>query len=121
MLDVELAWVSDLTQPKSTEIPPTALANISNVRLADVSQSTPSSAPMATSPHLEMALGNVTAHVQSIHRSLVFNIDHISGQTVVRVVDSNTHQVIRQMPSEEMMALAENQPSSTGTLLDEQV
>jgi flagellar protein FlaG len=70
---------------------------------------------------LEQALGNVTAHVQNLHRSLHFSVDEKSGETVVRVVDSETQEVIRQIPSEELLAIADRLRSTAGVLLTEQV
>ncbi len=70
---------------------------------------------------LEQALGNVTAHIQNLHRSLHFSVDEESGETVVRVVDTETQEVIRQIPSEELLAIADRLRSSAGVLLTEQV
>jgi flagellar protein FlaG len=38
--------------------------------------------------------------------NLEFSIDDSTGQTVVKVVDSSTKELIRQIPSEEMLAIA---------------
>ncbi len=46
--------------------------------------------------------------LQSKSNSLVFSLDKDSGKTVVKVVDSATDEVIRQFPSEEMLALAKS-------------
>ena len=42
-------------------------------------------------------------HVQAVHRELHFRIDEATGQTVVRVVDTDTGTVVRQMPSQEVL------------------
>lgn len=47
-------------------------------------------------------------NIQNVHRDLVFSVDKKLGKIVVKVVDSQTHEVIRQIPSEEMLALAHN-------------
>jgi flagellar protein FlaG len=39
--------------------------------------------------------------------NLEFSIDDTTGQTVVKVVDSSTKELIRQIPSEEMLAIAQ--------------
>lgn len=39
-------------------------------------------------------------------RNLRFEIDEASGQTVVQVVESSSGEVLRQMPSEEMLRVA---------------
>ncbi len=54
-------------------------------------------------------------------RSIQFNIDKESGQTIIRVVDAVTHEVIRQIPSEEVVRLAERMQAFKGTLLQAEV
>ena len=43
---------------------------------------------------------------QVIQRELQFTIDKESGFTVIKVIDSNTEEVIRQLPSEEAIKVA---------------
>jgi len=49
---------------------------------------------------------NLNDYVQSQHREILFEVDEVTGDTVIKVRDSNTDEVIRQIPSEELMALA---------------
>ncbi len=44
-------------------------------------------------------------YAQSINRSLSFSIDDDSGRAVVKVLDSDTKETIRQFPSEEILRL----------------
>ncbi len=61
---------------------------------------------LAPSPlELDNAINSLNEHMQSIRRDLNFSVDQDSGQVVVKVVDTETREVIRQMPSEEVMAL----------------
>lgn len=55
---------------------------------------------------LQNAIRNVSGYVQNITRELNFSIDEELGKTVVRVIDENTGDVIRQIPSEDMLELA---------------
>lgn len=48
-----------------------------------------------------------------------FSIDHDSGKTVVRITDKQTHQVIRQIPSQEMIEIARAIDRLQGNLLDQ--
>jgi len=58
----------------------------------------------------EQALGDavkqLNSYVQSINRNLEFNIDKDSGQTVVKVIDAETDEMIRQIPNEEALKIA---------------
>jgi flagellar protein FlaG len=55
---------------------------------------------------LEAAVAKVAGYVQNVQRNLNFSVDEASGQTVVKVIDSDSEEVIRQIPSEEMLTLA---------------
>lgn len=55
---------------------------------------------------VEEAVIQLKAYVQTVQRDIEFIIDEQSGRIVVRVVDSVTHEVIRQIPSEEMLAIS---------------
>ncbi|MFP3441498.1 flagellar protein FlaG, partial [Pantoea sp. SIMBA_133] len=44
---------------------------------------------------------------QNVQRDLQFEIDNDLGQTIVRVVDQQTQEVIRQIPDEVALRLAE--------------
>jgi flagellar protein FlaG len=50
-------------------------------------------------------------------RSLSFRVDEASGRTVITVLDATTQEVVRQIPSEEVLALARALEVS-GALLD---
>jgi len=52
------------------------------------------------------AVSELNDYVQKIQRDLEFSIDHDSGRTVIKVVDSKNNEVIRQIPSEEALSLA---------------
>jgi len=61
-----------------------------------------------TSPEeLHKAVSSAEAYAQSIRRDLKFSLDEDSGQVIVKVTDSATGEVIRQMPSEEAVKLAQ--------------
>ena len=52
------------------------------------------------------AANAISSFVQNISRELRFNVDEHTGRTVIVVMDSNTDQVIRQIPGDEALALA---------------
>ncbi len=55
--------------------------------------------------------------VAPVARSLQFSVDDATGKTVVKVVDAATQEVIRQMPSEEVLAIARALDRLQGLLL----
>jgi flagellar protein FlaG len=74
---------------------------------------------------LTQALGSLSGYVQNLQRNLEFSIDEDSGRTVVRIVDPQTQEVIRQIPDGHALAMAkrlEGQAgSASGVLLDETI
>lgn len=53
------------------------------------------------------AAARIRDHVQSLQRDLNFSVDDSTGQVVVRVVDGDSGKVVRQIPSEDILRLAE--------------
>lgn len=52
------------------------------------------------------ALNEINKVVQTVQRDLAFSLDDASGKTVIKVIDSESGQLVRQIPSEEVLALA---------------
>jgi len=59
--------------------------------------------------------------VQSIERNLSFSVDEETGHDVIRVVDSSTDELIRQIPSEEFLSMSKNLNEMSGLLFKESV
>ncbi|ENL8733098.1 TPA: flagellar protein FlaG [Pseudomonas aeruginosa] len=55
---------------------------------------------------LGLAVSDIQSFVQSVKRNLNFSIDDSSGQVVVKVIDGDSGEVVRQIPSEEVLKLA---------------
>lgn len=62
--------------------------------------------PQPRPPALQDTVSQLNAFAQSIDRQLQFSIDRQSGLVVIKVVDTQTHQVIRQIPAKDVLALA---------------
>ncbi|ERS85094.1 hypothetical protein Q667_17730 [Marinobacter sp. C1S70] len=56
---------------------------------------------------LNEAVSQLNDYVQSVSRDLQFEVDSERGQTIVKVVDQQTQEVIRQIPDEVALRLAE--------------
>jgi len=57
---------------------------------------------------LGQAVSQLNDFVQNVQRDLQFEVDENLGQTIVKVIDNETKEVIRQIPDEVAMRLAEN-------------
>ncbi len=72
--------------------------------------------PQVDPEELAAAVAELTESVRNLQRSLLFSIHENSGRTVITVVDKGTDEVIRQIPSEEFLALADYFKSGGGLL-----
>ena len=55
---------------------------------------------------LEKVVHQLNAYIQNTQRDMDFSVDGSTGRVVVKVIDSESEQVIRQIPSEEMLAIS---------------
>lgn len=55
---------------------------------------------------LKAAVQEIEKFVQSVKRNLEFSIDETSGKVVVKVIASDSGEVVRQIPNEEVLKLA---------------
>jgi flagellar protein FlaG len=63
-------------------------------------------ARVADFARINEAVNRINEVVQSVQRDLSFNLDEDSGRTVIRVVNSENGELIRQIPSEQVLAIA---------------
>lgn len=56
---------------------------------------------------LKEAVSKLNDYTQSISRKLSFSIEESTGRTVIKVYDAETDELIRQIPPEETLRLAE--------------
>lgn len=63
------------------------------------------------------ALERVREALAPVARNLQFSVDDDTGKTVVRIIDSSTNEVIKQFPSEEMLAISRSIDKLQGLLL----
>lgn len=67
---------------------------------------------------LQEAMVGLSELIQSQRRSLQFSVDATSGRTVIRVLDAQTQETIRQIPPEEVVNLSRWLKGSSGALFD---
>lgn len=114
-----------------------AIGKVDSVDLAAIRQAPPSApitpaqratqdnpvfapAPPVTQAAVVAAVQSANAYVQSVSSSLQFSLDQDSGRTVVKMVDTATDEVLRQFPSEEMLAISKSIDRMQGLLINRQ-
>lgn len=70
---------------------------------------------------LKQAVQQIEKFVQSIKRNLEFSIDEQSGKVIVKVIASETGEVVRQIPSAEALKLADSLSNASHVLFDAKV
>jgi len=74
----------------------------SEIKPSNVSQSS-----QPTQEVIAKTAQQLQTFVQSMGRNLSFSVDGVTGYNVVRVVNPETGEVVRQLPSEELLKIAE--------------
>tara|TARA_R110001583_G_scaffold26571_4_gene95768 strand:+ start:10907 stop:11302 length:396 start_codon:yes stop_codon:yes gene_type:complete len=74
-----------------------------------------------SSTEVSETVAEMNAFLQSMQRNLSFSIDEDSGEKVISVKDSETEEVIRQIPSEELVVLRKKMDDVVGILFDTKV
>lgn len=92
---------TSVSQPKVVEGVRPEETNSTEVNTAErLPQEAPNSKELAT------AVSKLNDFVQNIQRTLSFSVEEDTGITVVKVFDSETEELIRQIPAEETIKLA---------------
>ncbi len=74
---------------------------------------------MVDSKDLEDAIESVNEHMRNLQRDIQFSVDDDSGRTIVKIIDTESEEIIRQIPSEEVLAIAKGLAEFKGMLLEE--
>jgi flagellar protein FlaG len=69
-------------------------------------------AARAAPESIERTVQQLNEIMQDIRRELHFSVDETSGRTVIKVIDVETQEVVRQIPQEEALSLARTLASS---------
>jgi len=65
---------------------------------------------------LDQMVSGLNDLVQELHRELQFTLDKESGEVVIKVIDRQTEEVVRQLPPEEVLRLRERLQKAAGAI-----
>jgi flagellar protein FlaG len=88
-----------------------AAAGVGKPRSADGSE--------PTKDEIKSAVDKLNLSMTAASQDLEFSVDEDSKQTVVKLVDRNTHEVLRQMPTKEALEIAKSLDKAMGKLIDQ--
>jgi flagellar protein FlaG len=119
--DASVVKIAVKSAEKSTEPENTSVTNDSEIA-EDKSGSLSKAAPeQLERVQLESVAQQLQDFMQSMNRSVHFQVDKDSGRDVIRVLDKQSGEVIKQYPSEEVLGLVSKLSQSAGLLVDEEV
>ena len=61
--------------------------------------------PSVSGAELRNAVDHLNELARSVRRELQFSVDEGTGRTVIKVIDSESEEVVREIPPEEILAL----------------
>ena len=93
------------TQTTSTSQAPARLDEI-EARL--IAQEEQKESEKVSKAEVESAVTKLNDFVQSVQRNLQFNLDDASGKTIITVVDKQTSEVVRPIPDDVAVKLAQD-------------
>ncbi len=70
---------------------------------------------------LKQALSEVQSAISLVTNDLQFSLDEDTGKTIVKIVDRETDEVIKQIPSEEILRIAKALDKFQGLLIRQEV
>jgi flagellar protein FlaG len=92
---------------------------VSKVASTEIKPSNISQATEHLKATIEQAANDLQNYVRSSGRNLNISVDQNSGYQVVRVMNADTGELIRQMPSPEFLKLAESLPQTNTGLINQ--
>jgi flagellar protein FlaG len=104
------------SSPAAASAPP-SVSEQSGKNLAGAGQRLPAEVASPSTIDLQGIVRRLNEFMAERHRNLSFHIDEPSGRTVITVRDSTTHQVVRQIPNEEVLSFA-HALEQAGVLVD---
>ena len=120
-MSIETANTSPALQPlintAKTAVPVQA-PNLDRVQAERVLPAEKASSSQSVDRELARAIEQVQVMMDLRSRSVEFTTDESSGTRVVKVVDSASGDVIRQMPAEELLSFMRNLTRMLGTFID---
>ena len=113
------AIAADLFQTAAPVLPATAIARMGEHEKASAAQ-LPVEAKETKPEQVKEAVDQIQQFTQTLAQNLKFSIDEDTGKMVVKIVDTQTQEIIRQMPSEEAIKIASALGKIQGLLFNDQ-
>ncbi len=116
----------DITQERTPLISVDKLQNVQttveNTEVKETKESSKqTSGPSLTTEEVKEIVESFQEMSETIQTKLSFSVDEENNEIVVKIFDKESEELIRQFPSEEMLALQDKMSDLAGFLFDEKV
>ena len=113
--------IESLSSLASAATPAASAQSRPPVRQESIPGSVPAeAAPAVDAEQVHRAVETINRQLQAAAQNLHFSVDDTTGKTVVRVVDTGTGEIIRQVPSEELLAISRSIDRLQGLLFHQE-
>ena len=103
-------------RPLADHLQPTVqVVGAHNITTLAARAETPATAP--TAAHVNQALEKINQAAQKLGSNVEFSVDIKNQHVVVKVINQDTHEVIRQMPTLEALEIAKSIDRSQGLVI----
>lgn len=99
----------------------TRAADTARAQVTAPNQAVPEKSNRQNPEDVKKAVDSMNEFASNLSGSLRFSIDDDTGQTIVKVIDSSTKEVIKQIPTEEMLAISKSLDKLKGLLVQQKV
>jgi len=108
------------SQPRKANEAVQRTGNATPARATEAStfQDVAQQSPEVQGEKVEEIVAELNELAQQIERQLQFSVDKDSGRTVIRVIDSQTEEVIREIPPKEILTLRRRLDEVQGVLFE---
>lgn len=117
--------INQLTPQNNSQRPLPLATNSQPLQIANADpRSVPTSKPetqsvIASEKQVQQAVEQIQQTTEELAQNLQFSIDKDTGITVIKVMDSQTQEVIRQIPTEEAVSIARTLDKVKGLLFSD--
>lgn len=94
------------SQPVRSDVRANGAAPVRAERKAAPTPPAPNAPPQASTAELKSAVATINQAMRQSNRNLEFSVDTDTRQTVVKMVDTSTGELIRQFPTEQALAIS---------------
>ena len=107
-----------VSTPSNTQRPQQATDAPSTKNVESLLATSANSEP-ASDENIQQAIDKIQNFTDKVAKNLEFSIDEDTGKTVVKLLDSQTKEVIRQFPTEEAISIARTLDKVQGLLFSD--